>query len=70
MSNIAIQELFNKMQQLEGERHKIVNDYNARIREIMNAIETLSGKKVYEIMNEYNYDDESPDYIRNTEDGI
>ncbi len=66
----AIQELLKKAAELEAERHRVNNEFNAKISELNKAIEHLSGKKVWEVVEEYKYDDESPSYITNNEDGV
>ena len=66
MNNPAIESLLKQVKELESERHKINQEMNKKIRDINSAIETLSGKKVWEVMSEYHYDDESPDYIKSS----
>ena len=60
----AIQELINKRQFLIAERDRILDEYNLNISEMENAIELLSGKKVWEISSEEKYDDLNPNYIK------
>ena len=60
----AIQELLNKRKFLISERDNILSDYNKNISEMENAIELLSGKKVWEISSEEKYDDLNPNYIK------
>lgn len=60
----AIQVLIDKRQSLISERDRIEEQYNQEISEIENAIETLSGKKVWETLSEERYDDLNPNYIK------
>lgn len=63
-NNIAIQELMNTRNLLIYERDMAAEDFNNKISQLETAIETLSGKKVWEIESEIKYDDENPDYIK------
>lgn len=49
---VAIQVLIDKRQSLISERNRLEEQYNQEISEIENAIETLSGKKVWETLSE------------------
>lgn len=60
----ATQALLRKKEELEAERNNIVSDYDKRISELEMAIETLSGKKVWELQTETRYDDENPNYFK------
>lgn len=65
MSNtIAIETLQQKRQQLLLEKESFLDRINGEISSIEAVIETLSGKKVWEIEKEFVYDDENPNYIR------
>lgn len=64
MSNVAIEELLKIKGVLEAERTKSYDGFTNQIKEIEIAIELLSGKKIEEIEKEFQYDDESPDYIK------
>lgn len=68
--NIAVQELVKKHDELVAEKRKIDEEFTAKILDIYSAIEILTGKKASEHISEILYDDQNPDYIRNTEDGI
>lgn len=61
---VAIQVLIDKRQSLISERNRLEEQYNQEISEIENAIETLSGKKVWETLSEEQYDDLNPNYIK------
>lgn len=72
MSNnqVVISTLMNKRHQLIMERNSIVNKYDTEIGEIEDALDKLSGKSVWRPEKSEAYDDENPDYIKGTEDGI
>lgn len=60
----AIQELVNKRDLLMSERKRTIEQYNKDISELNTAIETLSGKRVWEVVAEEKYDDVNPNYIK------
>lgn len=66
MSNnqVVIDTLLTKMQQLIAERDAILHKYNVEIDEIEVAIAHYTGEKKGAIQNITLYDDESPDYIK------
>lgn len=72
MSNnqVVIDTLMNKRGQLIIERDGIVNNFNAQIEEIEDALDKLAGKAVWRPEKTEAYDDENPNYIKGTEDGI
>lgn len=72
MSNnqIVIETLTVKRDFLIGKRDELIAQYNSQIAEIEDALDVLAGKKVWRTENQELYDDQNPDYIRNTEDGI
>lgn len=72
MSNnqIVIDTLLKKRESLQIERNAMYLKYNEEIREITEAIEQLTGKPFGEHASPTLYDDENPDYIKGTEDGI
>lgn len=70
MSNLAIESLTAKRIQLVEERQKAIDRFDYEIAELDEAIEIVSGRKAKDIIATTNYDDKSPDYIKNTEDGI
>jgi hypothetical protein len=70
MSNLAIESLTAKRTQLVEERQKAIDRFDYEIAELDEAIEIVSGRKAKEVISETAYDDESREYIRNTEDGI
>lgn len=68
--NLAVQELVKKLHLLMDEQTKLNEKFNKEISEIETAIETLSGKTVWEVNSEYHYDDENPDYIKASQEEI
>jgi hypothetical protein len=70
MSNIAVEELLIKRQKLITERDRMVEKFYKEIIALEMAIETLSGRKVSDIASDYVYDDESPDYIKSSQEEI
>lgn len=60
----AIQELINKRQSIISERDRVLDLYKKDISDLDTAIETLSGKKVWETLAEEKYDDVNPNYIK------
>ena len=70
MSNIAVDLLIEKRNKLHAELMDVNQKYGAEIRELDSAIRNLTGESISEIETDHRYDDENPDYIKNTEDGI
>jgi len=70
MSNIAEQVLLKKRAELIAERDKFIAQYLKEIQAIDLAIRAITGKSPTEVSALELYDDQNPDYIRNTEDGI
>jgi hypothetical protein len=72
MSNnhVVISTLINKREQLLATQQKVHAEYQEQIDELEDALDNLAGKTVWRKVNTVAYNDESPDYIRNTEDGI
>jgi hypothetical protein len=66
----AVETLMEKRNTLLTERANMNHKYDAEIKELEKSIELLSGKKMSELEPEFRYDDENPDYIKGTEDGI
>jgi len=65
MSNkLALELLFKNRNELVQLKRKMLTRYNKEIQEIESAIESLAGKKVWQIEGDIAYDDESPDYIK------
>lgn len=60
----AIKELLRKKQELKAEQKRNWDEFEKQISDLDTAIETLSGKKVWELAKEERYDDESPIYIK------
>lgn len=66
MSNkaVVIDTLVKKREQLILERDKMYQQFSEQISEIEAALETYGGKKVWEIGSNALYDDENPEYIK------
>lgn len=64
MSNLAVDALIKKRDDLKAEQIRIARQFDAEISEIETAIEKLDGKKVWEFGPDYHYDDENPNYIK------
>lgn len=62
--SIAVEHLLLKRQQLIDEKSKMVSQFDQQISHLDSAVETLSGKKVWELSSETLYDDEHPEYIK------
>ncbi len=62
--NTALQLLILKKKQLEIEREQAYIKLSEEISEIHTAIETLSGKSVWEVEAMLIYDDSNPEYIK------
>lgn len=60
----AIQELLRKKHELEAEQNRVYNEFQKQISELDTALETLSGKKVWELAKEERFDDENPNYFK------
>lgn len=68
--NPAIEILLKSKRELTTQRDHEYSLATSAILKVDAAIEVLSGKKVWEIEKEILYDDESPNYIIGSEDGI
>lgn len=66
MNNPAIESLLQKRQKIIAEKVAINKQLDFNINGIENAIEQLSGKKVWEVESETIYDDENPNYIKSS----
>jgi len=63
-NNLAVDTLIKKREELLIAKAATINKLNAEIREVNAAIEALSGMNVFEAQNLSLYDDEHPDYIK------
>lgn len=70
MSNLAIEELTKKRTELDAERSRHWQEFSDEIERLDIAIALLSGKSPKEVIAEFRYDDDTPNYIKNNEDGI
>lgn len=64
MNSPAVEALLQKRDEVVAEKTRVNEKFDQEISELETAIETLSGKKVWEMPRETRYDDESPDYIK------
>ena len=64
MSNLPIELLLKKKNELEAHRDTEFHRITMEISGIEAAIEQLTGKKVWEIEPQIFYDDTNPDYIK------
>jgi len=70
MSNLALDTLIKKRQQLEDERSSVLQKYSEQIVELDSAIIAINGGRMPDMLSKTGYDDESPTYITGAEDGI
>ena len=66
MNNPASESLLQKRQKIIAEKVAINKQLDSNINGIENAIEQLSGKKVWEVESETVFDDENPNYIKSS----
>lgn len=64
MSNLAVDSLRVKRQQLVDVKNRLMEEYDTMIVEFEMAIETLTGDKFLDIPPTERFDDENPDYIK------
>lgn len=62
--NIAVDILIEKRDKLLAELEDLNYKYGEEIKELNRAIVSLTGKSIPEVQAEIRYDDENPDYIR------
>lgn len=63
-SQIVIKTLVDKRDSLISEKTEMLYKFNSEISEIENALEELSGRKVWDLSKEELFDDNNPDYIK------
>lgn len=64
MNSSAIEVLLTERSKLITERDLMTDKFYKAIADLEASIERLSGKKVWEIVSETKYDDETPDYVK------
>ena len=69
-NQVVIDTLIKKRDQLMAERDAATRRYNEQIGEIEEALDRLAGKEVWRISDPAVYDDENPDYIRQSQEEI
>ena len=70
MSNLAVELLIDQRVKLLQEQHEMNEKFREKIGHLNAAIKQLRGLSETEPIPETKYDDESPDYIKGTEDGV
>jgi hypothetical protein len=72
MSNnqVVIETLTSKRKQLLVDQERVYHEYQKQINEIEDALDALAGKNVWRTQSVEAYDDESPNAITGSEDGI
>lgn len=68
--SLGIDALIEKRESLVLERNNAIARFDSEISELDSCIELLSGKSVFEVTNETRFDDENPDYIRQSKEEI
>ena len=68
--SISIGTLVEKRESLVSERDAMLVDFNNQIAEMESCIELLSGKPYTEYMADFRFDDESPNYIKSSQEEI
>lgn len=69
-NNFALAELEKARQKIILEKERAVLKFNKAISDLETAMESISGKKIWELNKQELYDDEHPDYIRQSEEEI
>lgn len=70
MNTTAIELLLKQRDILIARRKAVIIEMNEEIRRIESGIETLSGKKVWEVSSETLYDDQNHNYIKSSQEEI
>jgi len=68
--SLALKALLEKREQLLAEKSKMLELLNTEISELEDAIEKLSGQQLVQKVSEVPYDDETPNYIRSSQEEI
>lgn len=68
--SVSIGTLIEKRESLVSERDAMLVDFNNQIAEMESCIELLSGKPYTEYMADFRFDDESPNYIKSSQEEI
>lgn len=61
---LGIEALIEKRENLVLKRNNAISRFDNEIGELESCIEFLSGKKLFEVLSEEKFDDESPTYIK------
>lgn len=68
--SLGIEALIEKREQLVTERNNAIARFDSEISELDSCIELLSGKSVFDVVNETRFDDENPNYIKSSPEEI
>lgn len=64
MNNLSVELLLKQRDILLGRKAEMLDQINQEIADIEAGIETLSGKKVWQMQSPVLYDDQNPSYIK------
>jgi hypothetical protein len=67
---LGINALIEKRDNLVFERDQMLTEYNNQIAEFESCIELLSGKPYSETVADFKFDDESPNYVKGSQEEI
>jgi hypothetical protein len=67
---VAIKALLDEWSKLKVEQQSAWGKFQVAIDEIEASIQILTDKPISDVVKETTYDDENPEYIKGTEDGI
>jgi len=68
--SLGIETLLKKIAELEFDRYNMLVKYNNQIAEMESCIELLSGKPYSKTITDFKFDDESPNYIKNSQEEV
>jgi hypothetical protein len=69
-NQVVIDTLIKKRDDLMSQRDAATRKFNEQIEEIEEALDKLAGKEVWRNADQTVYDDENPDYIRQSQEEI
>lgn len=70
IKTLGINALIEKRDNLVFERDQMLTEYNNQIAEFESCIELLSGKPYSETIVDFKFDDESPNYIKSSQEEV
>jgi len=68
--SLGIEALVKKREELVFDRDNMLVEYNNQIAEMESCIELLSGKPYSETITDFKFDDESPNYIKSSQEEV